>query len=101
MAFKIIMKKNLDLLRIEINQIDSQILQLLKQRFNVTNDVAKFKLENNMEIFQPQREKEVINARCEIARKLNLDEGFVIDLFQDIMDESKKLQKELIKNARP
>lgn len=93
------MTNELEIARDKINNIDLKILNLIKERQEVVIDVAKYKIANNMPILQSDREREVINARCVIARSLGLDEGFVTDLFELIMETSKNKQKEIIENV--
>ena len=38
-------------------EIDQQLIKLFEQRMNVSKDVVTYKLANNMQIFQPEREK--------------------------------------------
>ena len=46
--------------RIEIDKIDREITKLLEKRMNVSKAISKYKMENNMQIFHPDREKMVI-----------------------------------------
>ena len=46
--------------RVEIDKIDREITQLLEKRMNVAKAISKYKMENNMQIFHPDREKMVI-----------------------------------------
>lgn len=52
--------KDLEQCRREIDEIDQQLIKLFEQRMAVSKDVVTYKLAHNMEIFQPQREKAVI-----------------------------------------
>ena len=52
---------NLDDYRAEIDVIDKELIKLFEKRMNVVLNVARYKKENNMEIFQNGREEEVIN----------------------------------------
>ena len=46
--------------RKEIDVIDKEILRLFEKRMNISKSVVEYKIENHLEIFQPEREKEVI-----------------------------------------
>ena len=52
--------KNLDLqeIRKQIDQVDSQLAALIEQRMRLTADVAEYKMQNGKEIYDPVREKE-------------------------------------------
>ena len=54
-------------LRNEINQIDDELLKLFLRRMEVTDQVADYKREHNLPIYQPQREREVLKKVAEQA----------------------------------
>jgi chorismate mutase len=85
--------KFLESFRNQINNIDNEFLILLKRRMQISKKIAEFKHGKNMEILQEDRELELILARTKKAREMTLDESFVRDFFELIMDQSKKIQK--------
>ena len=48
---------NLETFRLEINDIDSQIFELLNQRHSVVKKIGQYKKENNMPVLDSSREK--------------------------------------------
>ena len=84
-------------LRNELDKIDDSILELLSKRFDVTLHIAEVKKENNLPIFQPEREKDLLNNKSKFGDEFGLDENFVKELFQIIMEESKNKQKEFLR----
>ncbi len=52
-------------LRAEIDAIDNEIADLFIKRRSVMNDIVSFKTQNDIEIFDPEREKEVVNEMFE------------------------------------
>ncbi len=87
--------KDLNTCRKEIDEIDVQIMKLFEQRMNVAKDVVTYKLENNLEIFQLDREKEVIkkNTNRLINKELyKYGEVFI----QDMMNISKSYQSSFV-----
>lgn len=88
---------NLDELRKEIDKLDKVILDSFEKRMNLCRNVALYKKENGMQIFQAGREKEIIKKITECCRK-DL-KGACAALFTEIMDISKCLQQqELLKD---
>lgn len=73
--------------RMEINEIDTQLQDLLDKRMKVAEKVAHYKLKNNMEIFHPEREKAVLDRVTPAYRTI----------YQEIMNVSKEIQKDLMK----
>ena len=91
-------KMSLDNLRKDINRLDEEILELFSERMSVCHDVALFKQENNLPVFQAGREDEVIKRIREKAPK-GLEKSTEV-LFKNIMDISKcKQQQEIFKDC--
>ena len=89
---------SLDKLRDEINRIDKEIHDLFIERMNVSREVAIFKQEHNLPVFQANREDEIINKVRDNSPE-NLKNSSEV-LFKNIMDISKcKQQQELYKNS--
>ena len=55
--------------RREIDNIDEELVKLFEKRMNIAINVAKYKIENNMTIFNEVREIEVIKKN--VARLSN------------------------------
>ena len=51
--------------RKEIDNIDKELVQLFEKRMNVAINVAKYKIENNLPIFNEAREVEVIKKNVD------------------------------------
>jgi len=83
---------NLDNIRADIDDIDHELVNLFKMRMNLVAEVAKYKAANNIPIFNPEREKEILNNL--------IPEGelgpYTKDFLQSIFDISKKYQSLLI-----
>lgn len=78
--------------RKKIDDIDTQLMKLFEERMNVVVDVALYKKENNLEIFQAAREKEVIIKNTErVEENLKI---YAEEFLEDLMKVSKKYQKE-------
>lgn len=51
---------DLGVLRKEINDVDKQIEELFIKRMQLCFDVAEYKIENDLPVFQSGREKEIL-----------------------------------------
>jgi len=87
----------LNQLRFQLDQIDNQLLALLDKRQQVVKKVAHLKKKSQQKIHQPNIETRIINHKLKQARQLNLNPQFIKQLFQLIINESKRLQRSLIK----
>ncbi len=89
----------LDKLRMNINEIDNQIIELLIERMETSVKVGEYKKEKGIKVLDSKREKEVIDRILEIKNKkissknkINLDDKFLENLWILIMNYSKGLQ---------
>ena len=81
--------------RDNIDILDRQIVELLEKRFDYVKLVADYKLKNDMEIFDNKREGAVLN-KIEALTKNSEYIPYTRDVYADIMNSSKNLQKNLI-----
>ena len=65
-------KKKLDLIRIKLDKLDTELLKLLKKRSNLVNDVLKVKIYKK-EIIDQKRIKFILNKIKEKSIQLNID----------------------------
>lgn len=85
-------KNKLDELRKEINSIDSRLLKLFNERARHAIEIGVIKSNGNQEIYDPEREREIIKKMLE-QNEGPLDEKAVIGLFQRLIDESRRVEK--------
>ena len=85
-------------LRGQINEIDKELEDLFMKRMDVCLQVAEYKIENNMEVFQAEREKEIIKRVRDNADKGMENPAEVF--FTTLMDisKSKQYQRFFVKN---
>ncbi len=83
----------IDELRLEINEITSQMVELFEKRLEVSKKIAAYKQENNLPIYQPEREKEIIDTYTKDVLYPELTKEFL----ENLMKLSKDIQKEEMK----
>ncbi|MFK7827780.1 MAG: bifunctional 3-deoxy-7-phosphoheptulonate synthase/chorismate mutase [Oligoflexales bacterium] len=88
-----IVKTKLDKKREILDQIDTNILELLAQRFLCVKEVAEIKLDTGEAIRSPGREHEMLRRLSLEAKELGLSDLYVTKLFQRILAESVKIQE--------
>ena len=86
----------LEVLRHHIDNIDSEILDILGQRMNYVREIGKYKKENKVTILQIKRWNEIIKSRIAKGEKLELTSDFVSMLFQLIHEESILIQNNIM-----
>ena len=75
----------------EINIIDMEIVQLLEKRFNIVTEIGKYKKENNIPIYDKEREKTVVKNCISYLENKNYSKS-IEDIYIQIMDSSKLLE---------
>ena len=58
---------NLDELRVQIDDIDHELVRLFTERMNISAQVADYKRENNLPIYVPSRERAILQKVAEQA----------------------------------
>ncbi|MFK5955161.1 MAG: prephenate dehydrogenase/arogenate dehydrogenase family protein [Planctomycetota bacterium] len=84
----------LDLARELIDEIDSELLQLLARRAELSMRAARAKAEVGKGVRDPKREAELIIRRRETAASYGLDPDAVEGVFQSIMNFSRRHQSD-------
>lgn len=74
-------------LRIEIDKIDAHIVELLAQRFDITNRVGVLKAQKKLSAVDPEREARQAQRYTELANEFGVKPSVVQNLFRDIIDE--------------
>lgn len=81
-------------LRNEIDRIDDELTGLFKERMETAAEIAKYKKENNIPVFNKEREREVLNSVTEnMPAEL---QGYTKTLYETIFNLSRSYQKRII-----
>ena len=86
---------DLSVLRNEIDDIDSQIVDLYEKRMEICKNVAEYKIENGKKVFDKAREEEKIRKVKSLTHNEFNSHG-VEELFEQIMSMSRKLQYRIL-----
>lgn len=89
---KQIPENSLDSLRLEIDEIDSQLVQLLAKRSQVTQRVGNYKRSRGLPVYVPERESQLISKRRAEAINLGVSPQLVEDILRRMMRESYSTQ---------
>lgn len=79
-------------LRTEIDELDEELLHLIKKRLDIVDKIGVFKQENNVTVFQLDRWIDILNSRGALAKDLGINESFIVELLKSIHQESIRLQ---------
>jgi len=79
-------------LRQQIDELDTQLVQLLSARAACALEIGRVKKEEGMEVYQPAREAEVL-AHVQELNRGPLDDGAIRRLFERVIDEARRLER--------
>jgi chorismate mutase/prephenate dehydrogenase len=79
-------------LREQLDQVDRQVLELLAKRMQIVTAVATYKRAENIEIRDPNREKQLLRARRELALELGLEPESIESIYRQILLASRDYQ---------
>ena len=82
---------DLSVSRQQIDEIDSQIVELFEKRMMVANEVAKYKMETGKKVYDRQREEEKLERLSAMSHG-EFNGHAVRELFSQIMSISRKYQ---------
>lgn len=83
----------LDECRSALDELDEVMAGLFEQRMDYCRRIGEYKKANNLPVFQPQREKEIIEKKSALIKNKNY-ESYYARFIQNLMDLSKELQNE-------
>ena len=88
----------LNVCRQQIDQIDSELFDLLSQRMQTAEKIGRIKKANNVAILQSSRWEDICRRMINLTRGMNLSEEFVRSVLEAIHVESMNHQNEIMNN---
>jgi chorismate mutase-like protein len=88
--------RTLDELRDDIDRVDEVLVRLLNERARVACEIGKLKKELGVDVYQPEREKQVLAHVRSIAAEGPLGSEAIARLFERIIDEARSLERRLV-----
>ena len=86
---------NLENARKIINEVDVQLAALFEKRMEAVKMVAEYKKQNNLPIFDENREKEICKKEIEYIKNDEI-KPYYLEFIQCLMDISKKFQRNIM-----
>lgn len=86
----------LELLRKEIDEIDSEIIKLYEKRMGVVKSVIKYKVENNIPVLDKSREGNMLEKNLKKIENEDYKKYYQ-DVLNGYLKASKDMQNDLLK----
>lgn len=88
--------RELEQIRIQIRQMDDEVLSILGDRMKLAEKIGSTKKEHGITILQTQRWNDMLKTALEKSRSLNLSREFITRLYDAIHMESIRHQNEVM-----
>ena len=92
---------SLDELRRDIDRVDEVLVRLLNERARCACEIGRIKKAENVEIYQPDREKQVLDHVRSVAADGPLDPEAIARLFERIIDEARRVERRVVHGETP
>jgi chorismate mutase-like protein len=86
----------LDEIRRDIDRVDEVLVRLLNERARCVCEIGRLKKASGVEIYQPDREKDVLNHVRAVACEGPLGPDAIARLFERIIDEARRLERRVV-----
>lgn len=89
------MRKTIDELRQQIDELDERLIQLLNERASCALEIGKLKHELGLDVYQPDREAQVVKHVQDRGRQAGgpLGPEAIARLFERIIDEARRIER--------
>ncbi|MGZ4037227.1 MAG: chorismate mutase, partial [Bacteroidia bacterium] len=88
----------LNQLRRIIDEVDDELINLLRKRMSVIEEIARYKKDHNITAFQLERWQEILRTRPQWAEKLGISRHHVEKICMLLHEESIRVQNEVMKD---
>lgn len=91
---------NLETLRLEIDEMDRKMIDILEDRMKIVQQIGQYKLDNNITILQSSRWNEILGDRLSYSNPKGLSEDIMTEILQMIHKESIRHQTAVMNQAK-
>ena len=87
----------LNQLRQMIDEVDDELINVLRKRMSVIEEIGKYKKDHNITAFQLERWQEILRTRPQWAEKLGINRNHIEKICMLLHEESIRLQNDIMK----
>ena len=84
--------KDINSLRVEIDQLDEQLWEIIGKRVDVAREIGEWKRANGEQVLQPERYQQVLNQCLELGKQQGLSETLIREVMEALHKESIKVE---------
>ncbi|MDE5607978.1 MAG: bifunctional 3-deoxy-7-phosphoheptulonate synthase/chorismate mutase type II [Muribaculaceae bacterium] len=86
----------IQLLRQHIDALDTELLEILAKRMDISRQIGRYKKDHNIPVVQTERYDDILRSRISQAAEIGIPDDFVRHIFSLIHEESVRLQVNLL-----
>lgn len=90
----------LQILREELDKLDTDMVALFERRMEISKRVAAYKKAHGLSVLDTSREAEVLSNRAEMLNDKSLA-PYLYDFYKHLMAQSRQLQSLVLKKEEP
>jgi len=90
-------KMSLEDLRKKLTEVTLEIFRLCGERLRLVEEIAEIKAREKIPIENMKVEEELRNKVLHLCKTCDLDEDFCLRLLEILLDESKRVQREILR----
>ncbi len=87
-------------IRKKVDQIDAQIVELIKQRLELLPEVVAYKKKHNLAVYQEKREKVIFSNLNKISQKLGVNYDLVKNVWKLLIEEAHQIEHALLETEK-
>jgi chorismate mutase len=84
---------NLDDFREQMDEVNLEILYLIKRKSQILRKISKWKFENGKELDDKKRDSEILEKVTKNALTMNLNQVNILEIFTLMLEEGDKIQE--------
>ncbi|MBE0597235.1 MAG: chorismate mutase [Desulfuromonadales bacterium] len=84
---------DIDSIRQEIDRMDDELLRIFNARASLALKIGEIKKQRGLAVYDPSRERKIFE-RMQGANPGPLDDGAIVRLFERVIDESRRLERQ-------
>ena len=85
--------------RSKIDELDTELIDVLARRFQVVKNVGHLKVQEGMSVVQPSRAQEVVDKAMEMGSENGLDPEFIKQLYNLMISHAHDLEDEILEQS--
>lgn len=91
-------RQQMETFRSQIDILDNQLLDILKKRMEISENIGSLKKQNNIAVLQNKRWNEILDKMIEKGQEKNFSTEFISKIFKTIHQESIERQGKILGN---